>query len=63
MKVKYEGTHVTLKMTIKQLDSLRAVFETFTDQVNRTNEAYGDCVLNIERLNRAIKKANDDQNS
>lgn len=58
MKVTYDGRNVVIKMTRKQLSSLFDVFSSFTDQVDEENKAYGDCVVNINRLIKAIAKAN-----
>jgi hypothetical protein len=59
VKVIYKNTMVTIKMTTKQLESFCAVFESFTDQVDERDNAYSDCVRNINILNRAIVLAKD----
>lgn len=57
MKVKFKGKKVIIEMTTKQLESLDAVFDSFTDQIDETSKAYGDCVRNINKLQLACAKA------
>lgn len=57
MKFKFKGQKVIIEMTIKQMNSLEAIFESFTDQVSEASPAYGDCVKNTNRWRRAKMKA------
>lgn len=57
MKVKFKDTKVIIEMSPRQLKSLFAVFDSFSDQVMETNSAYGDCIRNIDRLRKAVSKA------
>ncbi len=63
LNIKVKATYVSprkvvIEMTPKQLESLGAVFDSFCDQVTASNPVYGDCVRNINALDKAIKIAN-----